>query len=108
MIFTKLRVAAAAAILAVVATLGGALYLQTSRLEKARLEASAASQRASALETELAAQQRANKALQAARRKADQRATQAQKELNEALTQSREWADAPVPPGVAEWLREHG
>ncbi len=108
MIFSKLRIAVGAAVVAVALSLGGALYYQTAALKKARSEALVASTRAAELESALAAEKRARVAQTIARRKAQAQLKESQDALNQTLKANPEWAAQPVPPDVADWVRQHG
>lgn len=103
-----------ALLLSLIVGLSGALYWT-------RLNASQAAQRVSeyqgtiqSLETALAAQERASRALtrtitaeRTARRAAEARASESNNALQQAITANPDWSSQPVPDDVAEWVLKH-
>lgn len=104
----KARLLLAGAVVALAAALGAGVYYQHTQLKKARHEAAMAVTRAEELETALAAEKRARVAQLAARRKAEAQLKESRSALDQTLKANPDWAAQPVPPDVADWVRQHG
>ena len=102
------------ALAAVVLAMAGGLFWQHQSLQAARKQAALyqgsiatleASLEASRLSAQLAEQALARQTAARAAERAKLKASNA--ELNRLIQEHRDWADQPVPPGVADWVREH-
>lgn len=107
MIFTKLKLAVAAAVTALALAVGAVLVWQYRAIDRLQIEAHAASQRATVAEAQVLAERRAVVAHTTARRKAEAKLKASDDALDKALAAVPEWADQPVPPGIDDWLRDH-
>ncbi len=102
-----------AALLALCFVLGGYAYWTETRLERERLRStsleSAVKQYAGVIEQQAEAKRRSDAAL-SQRLRAAQAEAQKRKEEHDALKAvldaARDWSNAPVPAGVADWLRD--
>ena len=104
-----IRLALAAAVLA----MAGGLFWQHQSLQAARKQAalyqgSIATLEASLEASRLSAQLAEDTILKRDQqlRKLQRQQAQRQKDLDRVLQDNRDWADQPVPPSVADWLRQ--
>lgn len=104
-----------AALLALCFVLGGYGYWQETRLERERARSasleSTVKQYADVIEEQAAAKARSDAALSTRLRAAEAGAKKRKEEydaLQQALAAARDWADAPVPAGIVDWLRSPG
>lgn len=106
MILSKLKLTIAAVVASLALATGAALVWQYRAIDRLKIEAHAASQRAEQAEAQVLAERRAKLAQSAARRKAEAKLKESNATLDQALKAAPDWAAEPVPPVVDDWLRD--
>lgn len=106
MILSRLKLAVAAVVASVALATGAALVWQYRAIDRLKIEAHAASQRATQAEAQVLAERRAKVAQSAARRKAEAKLKESDAALDQAVTAAPDWAAEPVPPVIDDWLRD--